>query len=269
MRLFLIPISTRRTLLYCKKATSGAVAELSYLDRITNKASATWVKWEEADGGWKKALTTYGHRVLQRIPYEEWGLKSVPPLNARREAHELQSQKPIELLYPENVIRESRVLGMLRTLATERQDLHRRRMWWSLGVAPLTAPIALIPVIPNIPFFYLAYRGWSHWRALRGSQHLEFLLNHRLVQPISSPALEHLYSRHSGLIRDNSAVETANEKAVPDPITQLEPPDEQILLDIADGKALAKMLDAPELHVEVERAVAQVQKLLNHGKGTK
>ncbi|EER27187.1 hypothetical protein D8B26_005729 [Coccidioides posadasii str. Silveira] len=265
MRLFLIPISTRRTLLYCKKTTGGVATQLSVIDRITNKAAVTWAQWEEAEQGWKKALTTYGHRVLQKIPYEEWGLKSVPPLSAKREAQELKSHSPVELLYPGNVIHQSRILGTLRKLATERQDLHRRRMWWSLGVAPLTAPIALIPLIPNIPFFYLAYRGWSHWRALNGSKHLEFLLDNHLVNPTSLPGLEDLYSRHQGLLPKLPPDETpvVDEKSGSNQQPQDDPPDETILLDISDGKDLAKMLQAPELHAEVERAVTQVRHLLN------
>lgn len=147
MRLFLIPISTGRTLIYCKKLDAGVAAkQLSYLDRVTNKVTATWAKWETAEKGWQKTLVTYGHRALQRIPYEEWGLKSVPPLSSRREAAERQARKPVELLYPKNAIKSSRVMGLLQQLATERQQLHRKRMWWSIVVAPLTAPFALVPV---------------------------------------------------------------------------------------------------------------------------
>lgn len=147
MRLFLIPVSTRRTLLYCKKIDAAAAGkQLSYLDRITNKTSKIWAKWEEADKGWKKALVSYGHRVLQRIPYEEWGLKSVPPLSTRREVEELMAHTQVELLYPKTVLREGTVLGLLKKLATERQALHRKRMWWSVLPAPLTAPIALLPM---------------------------------------------------------------------------------------------------------------------------
>lgn len=147
MRLFLIPISTGRTLLYCKRFDAHVIPkQLSLLDKVTNKATETWAKWEEAEKGWKKALVTYGHQALQRIPYEEWGLKSVPPLSARMEAKELRANTPVDLIYPGNVIPESKVLRLLRQIATERQDLHRKRMWWSLAVSPLTAPVALVPM---------------------------------------------------------------------------------------------------------------------------
>jgi hypothetical protein len=147
MRLFLVPISTRRTLIYCQRLNEQlAKKKPSTIDKVTTKAAALWAKWEEADKGWKKSLVVYGHKVLKQIPYEEWGLKSVPPLSARREYEELHGKKPIDLVYPANVMEKGSVLKLLRTLATERQDLHRRRMWWSLLVSPFTAPIALIPV---------------------------------------------------------------------------------------------------------------------------
>jgi hypothetical protein len=146
MRLFLVPITKGRTLIYCKRAHADVTKKSSYIDRITNRAAQMWARWEGADKGWRKSLVLYGQRVLQRISYEEWGLKSIPPLSARREAEELRTHTPINLLYPANVISEQAMPGLLRKIATERQDLHRRRMWWSIIVAPLTAPIALIPL---------------------------------------------------------------------------------------------------------------------------
>ncbi|EEQ34247.1 hypothetical protein McanMca71_005036 [Microsporum canis] len=264
MRLFLIPISTGRTLIYCKKLDAAIPSkQLSYLDRITNKATATWAKWEAAENGWQKTLVTYGHRALQRIPYEEWGLKSVPPLSSRREMEELQARKPVELLYPKNAIKTSRVLGLLEQLATERQQLHRKRMWWSIVVAPLTAPFALVPVIPNIPFFFFCYRGWSHWRAWGGSKHLEFLLKENLIQPRSLTDLENVYLRHypckDGAKEEENAAATADR-------ADSHCTEEVMLLKDTDGKALAKMLDAPELVAEVERAVHQVQQQLDQKK---
>lgn len=146
MRLFLVPITKGRALIYCKRVRAEVTKRSSIIDKITNKASQTWAKWEEADKGWKKSLVVYGHRVLQSISYQEWGLKSVPPLSARIEAEKQHAPTPVNLLYPANVIPEPNVLGLLRKLATQRQELHRRRMWWSIIVAPFTAPIALIPL---------------------------------------------------------------------------------------------------------------------------
>lgn len=146
MRLFLIPISTRRALIYSRPLRKDIPKELSILDRVTTKAAQTWAKWEEADGGWKKSLVTWGNKVQQRIPFEEWGLKSIPSLNSQKRIDEAHGTKKIDVLYPGNSLRLEKIPTLLRTIATERQEFHRKKMRWSLGIAPLTAPLGLIPV---------------------------------------------------------------------------------------------------------------------------
>lgn len=146
MRLFLIPISTRRTLIYSRPLGTGLAKDLSITDRITNKAAETWAKWEEADKGWKKHLVSWGNRMQQRIPFEEWGLKSIPSLNAQRRINKSDADRKVDFLFPGNAIRREKLPSILQRIALERQDLHRKRMYWSFIVAPFTAPIALIPV---------------------------------------------------------------------------------------------------------------------------
>jgi hypothetical protein len=158
MRLFLLPISTRRTLIYCDRSvgrnvppsasTTATKEPQSYLDRATTKAASTWSDWERADGGWKKTLTGYGNALLRRIPYEEWGLKSLPPLHTKLiDAYEAgKKSTPIQVLYPSSFLPPNRVANSLKTLATERQELHRKRMIGSIIAAPLTLPFALIPM---------------------------------------------------------------------------------------------------------------------------
>lgn len=62
-------------------------------------------------------------------------------------------------MYPSSMIGEDAVPAILQRLATERDGLHRKRLIWSVVGMPIAAPFGLVPVIPNIPFFYLAYRG--------------------------------------------------------------------------------------------------------------
>ncbi|KAJ5752863.1 hypothetical protein N7520_009780 [Penicillium odoratum] len=253
MRLFLIPISTRRALIYSRPLRKDIPKELSILDRVTSKAAQTWAQWEEADGGWKKRLVTWGNSVQQRIPFEEWGLKSIPSLKSQKRIDEAHGTKKIDVLYPGNSIRLEKIPSLLRTIATERQEFHRKKMRWSLGIAPLTAPLGLIPVVPNIPFFYLAYRGWSHWRALNGSQHLEFLVEKSLLNPISLAELERLYAKRAAY-----ALDTPIDTPAAEMVEDIEQSDERILLKMSDAKKLATILDAPELALEAERAIVQV-----------
>jgi Mitochondrial K+-H+ exchange-related len=146
MRLFLLPISTRRALIYCQRLHEKPVTELSLVQKTINKVPQTWAKWEAAESGWKKALTEYGNRGLQRIPYQEWGLKSFPPFNSDIQAEELSNNKKFEVIFPENVIQRDDVPKILRRLASERKQLHWKRFIWSLIGMPFTIPFGLIPV---------------------------------------------------------------------------------------------------------------------------
>lgn len=146
MRLFVIPISTRQALIYARPLRRGPSQKPSIHDRVIQKAAETWAKWEEADKGWKKHLVSWGNRVQQRIPYQEWGLKSIPSLAAVRRLDESYGTKKVDVLFPGNAIRPEKLQKMLQAIATERQDLHRRRMWLSLLATPLTAPVGLIPL---------------------------------------------------------------------------------------------------------------------------
>lgn len=162
MRLFLLPISARRTLIYCDIAHGSKIVKSisalkpdqeqiqpqSLLQKATDKASTTWSGWEKADGGWKKTLTSYGNAFLRRIPYQEWGLKSLPPWSTKLgQTYDLaESLTPVDVIFPGGYLRKANVVSILKTLATERQELHRKRMIYSAIGAPLTLPFALIPV---------------------------------------------------------------------------------------------------------------------------
>lgn len=258
MRLFVIPISTRRALIYARPLRRDHAKELSIADRITNKVAETWAEWEEAEKGWKKNLVSWGNKVQQRIPYEEWGLKSIPSLNAQRRLDESYGSKKIDVLFPGNAIKSEKLKPILHRIATERQDLHRKRMWWSFIACPLTAPFGLIPLIPNIPFLYLVYRGWSHWRALNGSKHLEYLVDKDLLNLTSHPVLERLYAK-----RVSRALEKYDtELSIPSMVEDVEKSDDRLLLRMDDAKKLASILEAPELALEAERAIVQVEEKL-------
>lgn len=146
MRLYLLPISTRRTLLYCQKLNAPTAAQQTWSDWIQAKAARTWSGWEQKESGWQKFVVNHGNRALRRIPYEEWGLKSVPPLSQRRRQVEMKGNEKIEVVYPKSLLAMDRVPKLLQTMSTEREALHKRRLFWCFVGMPITAPIALLPV---------------------------------------------------------------------------------------------------------------------------
>jgi len=146
MRLFLIPISTRRTLIYCQRLNVTTTSQQTLLDKGTIRAANLWASWEKKESGWQKKVVTLGNQALKKIPYEEWGLKSIPPLSARRKEEERSEKEMVEVQFPSSLIPEKKVLDVLKMLGTERQALHKQRMIYCFIGMPISAPFALVPM---------------------------------------------------------------------------------------------------------------------------
>lgn len=107
--------------------------------------------------------------------------------------------------------------------------------------------------IPNLPFFYLCFRAYSHWKALAGSKHIDFLLKENLLAPKPSKILDELYLRNKIPFSDSkSAADTLSSNSNVSDV-------ETMLLHASDGEEIAKALDIPELQMELDRAVWQVE----------
>ena len=105
-----------------------------------------WAGWEKKESGWQRKVVDYGNEALKRIPFEEWGLKSIPPLSARRKEEEISGKDSVEVAFPPSIIPEGQVRDVLKSLSTEREGLHKKRLVWSIIGMPIVAPFALVPV---------------------------------------------------------------------------------------------------------------------------
>lgn len=251
MRLYLLPLSTRRTLIYAQRlGVTTTQGETGLLNKATASAARLWARWEAKEKGWQKKVVDYGNKAMRRIPYEEWGLKSIPPLSSRRETEELQGKEKVELVFPGRILPLTKVEGIARTLATEREKLHRKSMIWCIVGMPISAPFALVPVIPNLPFFYLVFRAWSHWRAIAGGKHIQWLSEHKLLQPSPSDTLDKLYG-----VKDQQA-------SLPLTVSEEEGAKEKMLLTEEQARAFSEKLEMPALALELERAIWQVEEAI-------
>lgn len=264
MRLFLLPISTRQSLIYCQRLKVQPSEKTTYLDRAATKGANLWLNWDKKESGWQKKVTSYGNKLFQRLPYAEWGLKSILPLSAKRKQDEIEGKEEVRLEYPGAFIDAREVHNALQELGSkERQSFHTKWFWASIVGMPISAPVALLPVVPNLPFFYLCFRAWSHWRARGGSKHLEFLLDNRIIELAPSGVLRTAYmeaamnmsienlDKELDCIRSGSSAKSVQDGR-----------EERMLLSKSSGQLFAEYLDVPELAVEVERAVWQVEKAL-------
>lgn len=121
--------------------------------------------------------------------------------------------------------------------------------------------------VPNLPFFYLCFRAYSHYRAWYGGKMLEHLMRNNLVKQTSSPQLDAMYA--TGLIHPTRQASREAEKPSEDDIERVSrvvaeqtqgDAEEVMVLQKWNGKLLAEAFELPEMEVEIERAVEQVEK---------
>lgn len=127
--------------------------------------------------------------------------------------------------------------------------------------------------IPNLPFFYLVFRAWSHYKALYGSKLLEHLTNHNLIKTTDSQEMDELYT--AGLLHPKREVARDTPRPSEDQIQQVAKvieaqtnggQEDVMLLQRWNGKLIAEGFKLPEMEIEIERAVEQVEKAIQDTK---
>lgn len=99
---------------------------------------------------------------------------------------------------------------------------------------------------------YMAFRTWSHYRALYGGKYLETLLSRDLVTPVASQEMDDAYATELSTSGSNKHLEPQTDG------------EEALMLEKSGAKHLAKVFALPELEVEITRAIDQVE-LMVHG----
>lgn len=264
MRLYLLPITTRRTLLYAQRLGVTTVdSERGLLNKAVASAARLWTRWEAKEKGWQRKVVDYGNKAMRRIDYEEWGLKSVPPLSARRKAEELQGMEKVELVFPGRIIPLAKAEGIAREFATKWEGGHRKSMIRCLVGMPFTIPFALVPIIPNLPFFYLAWRAWSHWRTIAGGRHIQWLAEKKLLQLSPSTVLDRLYSNGGKIPPQFSPGRGSSGFTEEDVVDAI---NEEFLITEEQARSLSVKLGMPALALELERAIWQIEERMKEDK---
>ncbi|XP_059299533.1 uncharacterized protein LOC132052163 isoform X1 [Lycium ferocissimum] len=141
------------------------------VDFASNKMNRAWSNLEKAPAGsLKNKLHGLGLRLLSRVKPSEIFLKSIPKEVTR-----------VDITYPSSlngqlVRRRLRHIAlrknqMLETLAKSSYPYHAWLDLKSLSAVEEHTLVKVLP-LPNIPFFWVLFRTYSHWRALQGSENL-------------------------------------------------------------------------------------------------
>lgn len=210
MRILFLPVGANRTVLHCQRLLAPLVRTKPRIDdRIAAKAAKTWSSFQVSKVRWKQTIVKYANKALDTIPFEERALKTVPPFNTWMREHAVSRRHippavaevkdvdlaPISVVYPARCFKNwEEAEGEMRRLALTGIKVHKRQMIWCAIGLPLTLPCALIPVIPNIPGFYVLFRLWCNWKAWQGARHLLHLIDDRHLVPSHLAALDATYS---------------------------------------------------------------------------
>uniref|UniRef100_A0A1D1YQV0 Uncharacterized protein C23H3.12c n=1 Tax=Anthurium amnicola TaxID=1678845 RepID=A0A1D1YQV0_9ARAE len=139
-------------------------AELA-VDFVTEKMNRAWLNLEKSPpGSFKNKIHGLGLKLLSRVKPSEIFLKSVS-----------KDITKVDITYPSS-LNPRLVRRRLRHIAMMGSVIHQRYFYGSVSLIPFTAALSVLP-LPNIPFFWLLFRAYSNWRALKGSERLLLLVS--------------------------------------------------------------------------------------------
>ncbi|KAJ9537640.1 hypothetical protein OSB04_030373 [Centaurea solstitialis] len=125
------------------KSSTAANLELC-VDFAANKMNKAWSGLEKAPpGSFKNKIHRLGLSLLSRVKPSEIFLKSIP-----------KQLTGVEVVFP-----------------SRGSVVHKNYFYGSVTLLPVTSAFAVLP-LPNVPFFWILFRTYSHWRALQGSEKL-------------------------------------------------------------------------------------------------
>lgn len=197
------------------------------LGRVTGKAAEVWAGFGQApENTWKFKVFRYGERLVDRMDFEELALNGLDPSMGPKLSELTKSgdeEKPISIPLIHPKLLGTSPLAHIEKLVAKRTPRHRRGFYMWMLLAPLTTPFMIIPVVPNLPFFFCVWRSWSHYRAYQASGYLESLLREGAIVPHSNPRLDEIYAAHPPPLRSTAGEARGSPSHDPMPESETDP----------------------------------------------
>lgn len=152
------------------KKSEDSKVELT-VDFVSNKMNGAWTKLEKApQGTFKNKIHGFGVKLLSRVKPSEIFFKAIPKETNR-----------VDIVYPSS-LNPRLVRRRVRHIAFRGSVIHKKYFYCSAILVPFTSVFMVLP-LPNIPFFWLLFRAYSHWRASQGSEKLLQLVSDASCRP--------------------------------------------------------------------------------------
>ncbi|KAH3902703.1 Mrx19p SCDLUD_000287 [Saccharomycodes ludwigii] len=281
IKLIVVPISKDKIFLYYKHADSFLNINsklIKYETILTKKATKFWNNMEKSSKNINRKIVGTVNRLLNRINWTENSLITIPSESyilkrvsstennmkiTLQEYLRLKKQStsanvatttelklnPIKVYYPGSLITPKQIVKDCNELWKDGLKQHQKNIITCLITLPLTLPLAILPIIPNIPGFYLLYRLYCNVKAYLGAKHLKTMCNEQNGFRFKFVDLK----EYSAIFNESEHLQKKNFKLL----------DEETLARIVDK------LEVQEIKGQLTKAIRQEKSLKENNTETK
>ncbi|EDO19043.1 hypothetical protein Kpol_2000p7 [Vanderwaltozyma polyspora DSM 70294] len=143
---------------------------------VISKSVGLWRRLADSNRSINVKIVNWVEKLLNQLPWQEESFKSVPV-----EEHIIKEPGYQYVLYMLDKDKDVNVgvkdrVNEIKKMCEDGVNYHRRHAIYCAVGLPLTLPMALLPVVPNVPGFYLLYRIYANYKAYHGALHLMNIL---------------------------------------------------------------------------------------------
>ena len=184
---------------------------ISIEKKVSTKALSYWQKLKDSKKSYATYTVKTIEKLLEKLPWSEQSFASIPSeqfIIKRLQATELAQKafpnkryitffdyinlvktspeltpkleenpiiKPMKIYIPKipgNTESKAVIGDKIYQMASMQAKYYSKQMWKCIAAFPLTFPLILIPLVPNIPGFYICYRLYWNFKAFAGAKHI-------------------------------------------------------------------------------------------------
>ncbi|GMM30605.1 Mrx19 protein [Martiniozyma asiatica (nom. inval.)] len=218
--LYVLPLTTKKSFIFCHHSNAAFPGGKPNMEhKLVDKFSNVWTKFSNSDKPINKKIVGSVNSFLSRISWVETCFLSIPShkhitrlvtediassdkkLKGQKLSYTQLNQYNLDskqlanfnMYFPAGLTNPSKIIQSLKPMMIEEQSRHKRALIRDILLLPLTIPIALIPLFPNVPGFFLLYRIWCHLKVMAAVKHFAILWKDKSLDYIPVEGIKELY----------------------------------------------------------------------------